>query len=232
MISLLKIGNSMIRSLLPIFFICFLLNDLNAQEAGKPSPVSQKDFQLWLDAGLSYKVNKKLDLKFEAAYRRDNNLADVNENYVELQAQTDPFKFLVLSGGYRFSGWFEQYIVNRLFTFARFSFKADRFKFQYRLRFDYNFNLSYGNLPNHLRNKIKVTYRTRKFPLDPFLAYEMFYRTNYFDSRISQQRFDIGLNYSISKKHDLKVYYRFQQRLNSIAPDKNYILGISYSFDL
>ena len=62
-----------------------------------PSPSGQKDFQLWLDAGVNYKVNKKLDILFEAAHRRENNLADVNENYIEVQAQTDPLKFLVLS---------------------------------------------------------------------------------------------------------------------------------------
>lgn len=197
-----------------------------------PSPQGQKDFQLWLDAGLNYKVNKKLDLKFEAAYRRDNNLADVNENYVELQVRTDPYKFLVFSGGYRLSGWFEEYLVNRLFGFARFSFDLDRIRLQYRIRYDYNFNTSYGKLPMHFRNKIRIKYRTKKFPLDPFIAYELFYRIYYNDHRFSQQRMDVGLDYSISKKHSLRVYYRYQQRLNAYAPDKNFILGISYSFDL
>lgn len=215
-----------------IFVLVILLPFIsNAQDLGS-SPQGQKDFQLWLDAGLNYKVNKKLDLQFEAAYRRDNNLADVNENYVELQVRTDPYKFLVLSGGYRFSGWFEEYLVNRLFGFARFTFKADRFRFQYRIRYDVNFNTSYGKLPKHFRNKIRIKYRTKKFPLDPFIAYELFYRVNYNDHRFSQQRMDIGLDYSISKKHSLRFYYRYQQRLNAYAPDKNFILGISYSFDL
>jgi len=221
----------MIKKIILLFTVLFFNSILIAQDMG-PSPSGQKDFQLWLDAGVNYKVNKKLDLKFEAAYRRENNLADLNETYLELQVQTDPYKFLVLSGGYRLSGWFDQYLVNRLFTFARFSFNIDRFKIQYRLRFDYNFNATLGTLSNNLRNKIKVSYRTRKFPLDPFIAYELFYRTNHFDSRVSQQRMDIGLDYSISKKNDLKIYYRFQQQLNDYAPNQNYILGISYSFDI
>ena len=218
------------RSLVLLTSILFT-HILFSQDMG-PSPVSQKDFQLWLDAGLAYKVNKKLDLKFEASYRRENNLADINENYIELQAQTDPLKFLVLSGGYRLSGWYQQEIVNRLFAYARFDFKADRFRFQYRLRYDYNFNAESSNLPANIRNKVKVKYRTRKFPLDPYMAFEIFFRTNHDDRRLSQQRFDLGLDYSLAKKQDLSVYFRFQKQLNTVAPAKNYILGISYSIDI
>jgi hypothetical protein len=213
--------------LISIFFAQVLFS----QDMG-PSPVSQKDFQLWLDAGLGYKVNKKLDLKFEASYRRENNLADLNENYIELQVQTDPLKFLVLSGGYRLSGWYQQEIVNRLFGYARFDFEADRFRFQYRIRYDYNFNSESSNLPANLRNKVKVKYRTRKFPLDPYMAFELFFRTNPDDRRFSQQRFDLGLDYSIAKKQDLSIYFRFQKQLNAVAPAKNYILGLSYSIDI
>jgi len=219
----------MIKWLLLLFLLASA--PLYAQEQGS-SPVGQKDFQLWLDAGLNYKLNKRFDLSFEAAYRRDNNLADVNENYVELQLKTDPFKFLDFSGGYRLSGWFEEFLVNRLFVYAKYSAKADRFRFQYRLRYDYNFNQSLPDLPRNLRNKVKIEYKTKKFPLDPYLSYELFYRTNQQDQKFSQQRFDIGLRYSINKNNSLKVYYRFQQQLNAVAPEQNFILGISYSYDL
>ncbi len=219
------------KTLRYIVVLIFVSVSSIAQE-NNSTPFIQKDFQLWLDAGLSYKINKKLDLKFEAAYRRDNNLADVNETYLELQLQTDPFKFLVFSGGYRFSDWFEKYLVHRLFGFAKFNFNLDRFRFNYRVRYDYNFSSELGPLPAHFRNKVKVRYRTRKFPLDPFIAYELFLRTNHWDNRFSQQRMDIGFQYSISKKHSLKTYYRYQQRLNAVSPDKNFILGFSYSYDL
>jgi len=212
--------------------VLLLITSATYAQDGPSSPFGQKDFQLWLDAGLSYKINKKLDLKFEAAYRRDNNLADVNETYVELQLQTDPFKFLVFSGGYRFSDWFEKYSVHRLFAFAKFNFNLERFRFNYRIRYDYNFSNELGPLPAHFRNKIKIRYRTRKFPLDPFIAYELFLRTNNWDKRFSQQRMDMGVQYSISKKHSLKGYYRYQQRLNAVSPGQNFILGFSYSYDL
>lgn len=221
----------MIKKLFFVFSSIFLFNCGYSQE-NSPSPAGQKDFQLWLDAGLNYKLNKRFDLSFEAAYRRDNNLADINENYVELQLKTDPFKFLDFSGGYRLSGWYDELLVNRLFAYARYSTKIDRFRFQYRLRYDYNFNLSYSALPRNLRNKVKVEYRTKKFPIDPYIAYEIFFRTNYNDRKFSQQRFDIGAVYAINKKNALKVYYRFQQQLNAIAPEQNFILGISYSYDL
>ena len=141
----------LISLLIVIFLSPFILQ---AQESGS-SPSGQKDFQLWLDAGLNYKLNKKFDLKFEAAHRRDNNLADVNETYLEVQVRSDPFKFLVLSGGYRFSGWYEQFLVHRLFAFARFELNSGRFRFQYRTRFDYNFDAHQTPLPNHWRNKLK-----------------------------------------------------------------------------
>lgn len=202
-----------------------------SQEVGS-TPYGQKDFQLWLDAGLNYKINKKLDLAFEAAYRRNNNLANVSETYVELQLKYDPYKFLLFSGGYRFSGWYERFTVNRLFIYARFKFNASRFRFQYRIRYDNNFNSNSRLLPNYLRNKIKIRYRTRKFPLDPYVAFEFFYKLNHWDKRVTQQRMDIGLQYSVSKRHSLKGYYRYQQRLNTKSPNKNFILGFSYSYDL
>jgi len=219
------------KKLLFLSLFVFLFQYGPAQEL-KPSPFAQKDFQLWLDAGLGYKINKKFDLAFEAAYRRNNNLADLSETYLELQLRSDPLDFLVLSAGYRFSGWFETFIVHRLFAFARFEINAKRFRIHYRIRYDNNFNLSYPALPDYLRNKIKVRYRTRKFPLDPYLAYEFFYRLNHWDRKVTQQRFDLGIQYRISKKHALKGYYRFQQRMNRIAPNKNYILGFSYVYDL
>jgi len=215
-----------------LLFISFLFSSsFYAQEIGS-SPLGQKDFQLWLDAGLKYKVNKKLDILFEAAHRRENNLTDVNENYIEVQAQTDPLKFLVLSGGYRLSGWNKKELVNRLFAYAKFDFEADRFRFQYRIRYDYNFNNQIKELPANVRNKIKVKYRTRKFPIDPYIAYELYFRTNYQDRRFSQQRMDLGLDYSISKKQSISVYFRYQQQLNAVAPAKNYVLGVSYSIDI
>jgi hypothetical protein len=219
------------KALVLILFIVLFSLPSYSQD-GSPSPFIQKDFQLWLDAGINFKVNKKLDLKFEAAHRRENNLADGNESYIELQARTDPFKFLVFSGGYRFSGWFEQYLVHRVFAFAKFKFDVKRLRINYRIRLDHNFSGELGPLPSHFRNKIKLRYRTRKFPLDPYIAYELFFRTNHWDRRFSQQRMDIGLHYSISKKHKLKGYYRYQQRLNTVSPTKNFILGISYSYDL
>jgi predicted porin len=100
------------------------------------------------------------------------------------------------------------------------------------LRYDYNFNQSLPELPRNLRNKVKIEYRTKKFPVDPYIAYELFFRTNQKDQKLSQQRFDIGIDYSINKKNSLKAYYRYQQQLNATAPDQNFILGISYSFDL
>lgn len=217
-----------------IYFIIALLvlPVLVSSQDVTPSSVGQSDFQLWLDAGVDYKINKKFDLKLEAAYRRENNLADINENYIELQARTDPFKFLVISGGYRLSGWFEEFLVNRVFGFVRFSFDLKRFRFHYRLRYDYNFNTSLEPLPKNIRNKIKIRYRTRKFPLDPYVSYELFYRTNYNEYKFSQQRIDIGLDYSISKKNKLKAYYRYQQQLNAIFPENNFILGLSYTYKI
>ena len=220
----------MIKYLFLIISILYSSSFL-AQEMGS-SPAGQKDFQLWIDAGLNYKVNKKFDLLFEAAYRRENNLTEVNENYIEVQAQTDPLKFLVLSGGYRLSGWYDEALVSRLFAYAKFEFEADRFRFQYRIRYDYNFSGEIDVLPANLRNKLKVKYRTRKFPIDPYIAYEVFFRTNYEDRRFSQQRLDAGLDYSIDKKQGISLYYRYQQQLNAVAPKQNYILGISYSIDL
>ena len=113
MILLQKIGKLSMRTVFLISIFIFFSQKSWTQE-GVPSPSGQKDFQLWLDAGLNYKVNKKLDLKFEAAYRRDNNLADINENYLELQVRTDPYKFLLLSGGYRFSGWNELFCIGNI----------------------------------------------------------------------------------------------------------------------
>ena len=122
--------------------------------------------------------------------------------------------------------------MSRLFAYAKFEFEADRFRFQYRIRYDYNFSGEIDVLPANLRNKLKVKYRTRKFPIDPYIAYEVFFRTNYEDRRFSQQRLDAGLDYSIDKKQGISLYYRYQQQLNAVAPKQNYILGISYSIDL
>ncbi|MCU0456368.1 MAG: DUF2490 domain-containing protein, partial [Bacteroidales bacterium] len=124
---------------------------------------------------------------------------------------------------------------HEFFFDIRYSLDAGSFTFHGRYRFQTRVRTyleevedKYPDLTSRLR--LKVTYRTKSFPINPYIMAESFIPMNKEPERfISKNRFGAGAEYKISKKHAVDLIYIFQRENNS-SPSNEHIMNIGYNF--
>lgn len=78
-----------------------------------------------------------------------------------------------------------------------------------------------------LRSRFQMTYRIKHTPLTPFASAEAFHG----EGGLQKMRYTVGSNISITKQHDLKLYYRFQNVWDDDDDEpKSHIFGIGYTY--
>ena len=78
-----------------------------------------------------------------------------------------------------------------------------------------------------LRSRFQVNYRLKHTPLTPFGSIELYHDK----SGLQKTRYSLGTNLSITKRHNLKLYYRYQDlRENDDDDLDTHVLGISYTY--
>lgn len=226
---------------------------------GQDSTVVQ-DFETW--NGVSVKksfLEKKLDVKFNQELRLKDNSSRINSILSELEFGYDLNKRFNLSTGYRLTfdkknDGYEKY--GRWFADLNFDHKLDRFKFDYRLRYQHQqqFGVSKddGDYPEiKYRLQAKVEYNIKKWKLDPYISGELFfahqkYRRIYVDEVIEPTeninafekfRLTVGTSYSFNKVIELSAFYRLEREFKSYplfynTPATYYIGGIQLNFKL
>ncbi len=78
-----------------------------------------------------------------------------------------------------------------------------------------------------LRSRFQLTYRLRRTPFTPFGSVELYHG----DGGLQKTRYTIGSNIQIAKRHNLKLYYRYQDlRSNDDDDLGTHVLGIGYTY--
>lgn len=78
-----------------------------------------------------------------------------------------------------------------------------------------------------LRSRFQINYHLKHTPLTPFGNIELYHGKN----GLQKTRYTLGSNIVIAKRHDLKLYYRYQDlRANDDDDLDTHILGISYTY--
>ena len=186
----------------------------------------EQDFQLWSKVGASYNLNKDLRVSLYQGFRARENASLPDVTFSNLSLKYDLIKKWSVAVGYRYITDFDlsqnTSTSHRIYTDINYRKKKKRWLMKNRLRYQYqeeNFTL---------RDKVSLSYNIRKTPLEPFTAFELFFK----DSEFKKWRYTLGASYPFLKEFDIDAYYRIQQSFNTNNPKQLHILGlvIEYKF--
>ena len=186
----------------------------------------EQDFQLWSKVGASYNLNKDLRVSLYQGFRARENASLPDVTFSNLSLKYDLIKKWSVAIGYRYITDFDlsqnTSTSHRIYTDINYRKKKKRWLMKNRLRYQYqeeNFTL---------RDKVSLSYNIRKTPLEPFTAFELFFK----DSEFKKWRYTLGASYPFLKEFDIDAYYRIQQSFNTNNPKQLHILGlvIEYKF--
>lgn len=184
----------------------------------------EQDFQQWSKIGVSYDLNKDLSVSLDQGFRFRENASLPDVTFSNLSLKYDLIKKWSVAIGYRYITDFDlsqnTSTSHRIYSDINYRKKKKRWLMKNRLRYQYqeeNFTL---------RDKVSLSYNIRKTPLEPFTAFELFFK----DSEFKKWRYTIGASYPFLKEFDIDVYYRLQQSFNTNNPKQLHILGLGMEY--
>jgi predicted porin len=184
----------------------------------------EQDFQLWSKVGASYDLNKDFSLSLDQGFRARENASLPDVTFSNLSLKYDLIKKWSVAIGYRYITDFDlsqnTSTSHRIYTDINYRKKKKRWLMKNRLRYQYqeeNFTL---------RDKVSLSYNIRKTPLEPFTAFELFFK----DSEFKKWRYTLGASYPFLKEFDIDAYYRIQQSFNTNNPKQLHILGLGIEY--
>lgn len=184
----------------------------------------EQDFQQWSKIGVSYDLNKDLSVSLDQGFRFRENASLPDVIFSNLSLKYDLIKKWSVAIGYRYITDFDlsqnTSTSHRIYSDINYRKKKKRWLMKNRLRYQYqeeNFTL---------RDKVSLSYNIRKTPLEPFTAFELFFK----DSEFKKWRYTLGASYPFLKEFDIDVYYRLQQLFNTNNPKQLHILGLGMEY--
>lgn len=184
----------------------------------------EQDFQQWSKIGVSYDLNKDLSVSLDQGLRFRENASLLDVTFSNLSLKYDLIKKWSVAIGYRYITDFDMSqntsTIHRIYSDVNYRKKKKRWLMKNRLRYQYqeeNFTL---------RDKVSLSYNIRKTPLEPFTAFELFFK----DSEFKKWRYTLGASYPFLKEFDIDVYYRLQQSFNTNNPKQLHILGLGMEY--
>ena len=184
----------------------------------------EQDFQQWSKIGVSYDLNKDLTVSLDQGLRFRENASLPDGTFSNLSLKYDLIKKWSVAVGYRYITDFDlsqnTSTIHRIYADVNYRKKKKRWLMKNRLRYQYqeeNFTL---------RDKVSLSFNIRKTPLEPFTAFELFFK----DSEFKKWRFTLGASYPFLKDFDIDVYYRLQQSFNTNNPKQLHILGFGMEY--
>lgn len=185
----------------------------------------EQDFQQWSKIGFSYDLNKDLSISVDQGLRLRENAYLPDVTFSNLSLKYDLIKKWSVAIGYRYITDFNlsqnTSTSHRIYTDINYRKKKKRWLMKNRLRYQHrkeNFTL---------RDKVSLSYNIRKTPLEPFNAFELFFK----DSEFIKWRYTLGASYPFFKEFDIDVYYRLQKSFNTNNPIQLHILGFGIEYE-
>lgn len=220
----------MTKRYLIIVFLFILPLAANSQE---------KDFGMWYGVSSEFKLTDKLEIDFSASLRTFEKAAKIEEAFFEGGLAFNFSKYLALAGSYRLTENIEDnnsyYFRHKVFLDLKGNLPAGNFSFSGRIRFQTGIKTYIEDIndkyPYYIgRIKLKAVYKTPSFPVNPYLYIESFCPMFSDKARtIEKNRFAIGMEYSISRKHAIGAEYIFQRDYLPHISDIN-IISLNYNF--
>lgn len=136
--------------------------------------------------------------------------------------------------------------THRLYFDLTGSWKTGQFSFGVRERYIYAHTMAEGldyidasgnwqrweyskeNDDHKLRSKVTIAYDIRKTPLQPYVANELFFGTDFFQ----QSRLFAGLGIRASRISSFQVYYMWQYKVKTTPKFSNHVIGLDYTIKI
>lgn len=192
------------------------------------STAQNQYMRYWLGAGVSKKVNKKINVEGLVQTRYNQSSNTIYRNFLQAGATYKVLDFYKTGLKYRYS--FTPYESSHRIMFDNFAIhKINKEQFDIRLR------LQREIFKNHLtEDRVRVRFRYKhKFDkrLSVYAAAEYFYTSTFKYSNINLQRYTVGSKIRLQLKHFVTVFYRFESKFNVENPNQRFVLGANYSFE-
>lgn len=209
-----------ITIIIGFLFLCF---------QGLTQSEIREDFEVWLAADVEYGLMKKTNANLLLASRYENNARFNKNNFAQVGIQFNQLKDIAFNIAYRYNvRGRDNEVSQRLMLVGKYEYRLKPLDISYRLRAD-NF---FGNddLIDRVRNKFQIKYRKKKRKYRPFLSYELFSTNKRQGWIMDQYRAKLGFKYKLGKAQNIGIYYGIQSEFNTSNPQRDFILGTSYSY--
>lgn len=198
----------------------------------------EKDAELWTGIEIQKRITKDFNAGIKEGLRLNENFGQLKTLYTQLWASYSVSKYIRFKGIYRFIQRQDASLRHRYSAEATFRYKKKPFVFYYRSRFQTQYEYfstaetTTSSVERHSRNRFLI-----KFDLDkewmPYFGTELWYRFTNSDqqgSGLDNFRFGMGIEYKLSKYHDLRAGYYFDQELNQPNPLQSHIFALNYVY--
>ena len=197
------------------------------------------DFQLWMEGGLRYRINRKLQLRFDQHVRLDENASHFRRIMPEIGVRYRVKRWFRLTGGFRFiidpredaRGKYAN-LWYRFYADALFRYSKRPVVLSWRIRFQEQFgwprNSSDAEFRNTIRNRGKIALRLGK-GFEPYVSGEFYLRINDPNGVWHKWRATLGLKYAY-KVNEFGIYWRGEGLLDDPNDPTRNILGLSYHY--
>ena len=199
------------------------------------------DFGIWYGLNAESSLTKKLDIDVSAMIRTFNDASKIEQAFMEAGISYKFNKYLSVAGSYRIINNLENnsefHIRHKFFADVKGTLPIGNFSFSSRFRLQILkktfIEKESDKVPDyHGRIKLKLIYKIPRFPVNPYLSVESFIPLYRNSSRlIDKNRFTLGSDYKISKKHSVGLEYIFQRDFKPHISDIN-IISIGYTYRL
>jgi hypothetical protein len=202
------------------------------------------DAGLWASVSVEKKVSKRMDVSLSQEFRMNENISELGTAFTEvaLEIKIRHVKGLSISPGYRFIQNRNQdntySLRHRLLADLNYRYKTGQFSFSLRERFQSQvadvMTGEDGFTPVHyMRSKLAVKFSPSKKKYSPWISAEAFYQLNNAEgNEIDNLRYAAGIDYDITKRHAISLFYLINQEVNVSNASTGYIAGIAYSYTL
>lgn len=201
------------RKIFPSLILLFVIS--------ASSLAQENDFGVWYTVNTDFGISKKLNAGITAEVRTFRNAGKIEEALLEAGAEYKLTSFLSAGASYRFAEALEDdsryHPEHKLFLETKADVKPGRFTIQARIKYQIRFRTYFeevsDKIPDQkLRFRLKTTYRTPSFPVNPWVFAETFIPTYpETDKFIAVLRMGTGVEYKISKNHSLEISYVFRR---------------------
>jgi Protein of unknown function (DUF2490) len=199
---------------------------------------SQADFGIWYGASAEHKLIGKLGLDLSGEIRTHNNASRIDEIFLEGGLSYKFNKYVSVGGSYRYT-WFHEVTDD---YHARYKWFVDinghlplgDFDITGRVRFQERYKTYFQDendrVPKStLRYRLKLSYNIPSCPVNPFAFTEIFCPVSSDKKRsVEKERFAIGAEYKISKKHSVDAAYMFERDYLPHLSDIN-LISLEYN---